>query len=596
MCAGAATSASWAAERNAVVEGVEDRALREAVQRAVGESRAAPASRIEARRRAVEAADNATALLHSEGYWQSSVEPDIGEGDAPTPVITVDLGPRFHLSQIGVEWVGTPPSPEARDVALKGLSLKPGMPARNADVIAAQGRIVSLLQAEGYADASAPPPVPIVDHADRTMRPTFQIAAGPLVKLGRVRVETKGRTNPAWVDYLAPWRPGYTYKPELVAELERRLLDTAIYDSVTVALSATPDADGLRPVIVSLADRPRHSIEVGAGYSVISSPNTEVSITPGTIYSTGEGPDFSVRWSEFNRLHRADTLTVEARYARIDSRLGVDLTLPHWRSPGLVLKATLEGFRQDTAAYEQQGAAIRADLTRRYGKTSYFTRGFSLVKSTVDDKHTGTLDIFTLAALGAIALDHSDNPLDPHRGWKAEVRLEPTLITGEESLAYVRAQVQGTYYVPIGVQANTVLAARVRVGSILGGTLPGVPAANRFYAGGGGSVRGYEYQSVGPRYSDGVPQGGLSLFESSFEARHRFTNFLNGKFGAAVFVDAGSVGKHLQPDFTALRYAVGVGIRYDLGFAPIRVDVATPLKKFSGDSPFQVYLSIGQSF
>ena len=119
-----------------------------------------------------------------------------------------------------------------------------------------------------------------------------------------------------------------------------------------------------------------------------------------------------------------------------------------------------------------------------------------------------------------------------------------------------------------------------------------VPAAYRFFAGGGGSVRGYEYQGVGPRYDDNVPQGGLSLIEASLELRRP----LFGKFGGVVFVDAGSVSNKAAPDFSNLSVAAGLGLRYDLSFAPIRFDVAVPLDRPKGDLPFQVYISIGQAF
>jgi translocation and assembly module TamA len=151
--------------------------------------------------------------------------------------------------------------------------------------------------------------------------------------------------------------------------------------------------------------------------------------------------------------------------------------------------------------------------------------------------------------------------------------------------------VQGAGYLPIE-SIGTVLAARLKVGTIFGGNIPLVPAQDRFYAGGGGSVRGYGYQEVGPRFSDNNPQGGLSLVETSFEVRKRITQ----QWGAVAFIDAGAVGLQTNPDFTRPKYGVGVGVRYNLGFGPIRLDLATPLNPGKGDPILQVYLSIGQSF
>jgi translocation and assembly module TamA len=571
--AAAAPAGAQAAERKAVIQGVGDNALRQAIEQAVGEDRAPPENRLEARRRARDAAENALALLRSEGYYAGTVEPDIGEGEQPTPVVRVEPGPRFSFGASEVEWVGTAPTAEADRAAQAALSLPQGAPGRAVEVLAAEGRVVGALQEYGYADAVAAPRRVVVDHADRSVSPTFNISSGGQVELGGIRLESQGRTRAAWVDYLMPWEPGEVYRPSVVAELERRLLDAGVYDQVTVALSSETDPQGRRPVLVSLADRGRRLLEVSAGYS------------------TTEGGDIDLRWSHFNTFGRADTLAFQARYAELGSRLGVDLTLPHWRHPGRTLRLTAEAFRDTTDAFDQTGGALRADLTRRWGRTSYFTRGVALIRSRVNDHHTGPMDLVMGKLLVALVLDRTDNPLDPTRGWKAEARIEPTALTGDQGLFYTRSQIQGSTYFALDRAGRTVLAGRLRLGSIVGGRLASVPAAERFYAGGGGSVRGYGYQKVGPRYDDGDPQGGLSLVEASFEVRQK----VGRKFGAVVFVDAGSVGQAVNPNFGA-SLAAGVGVRYNLDFAPIRVDFAVPFNRPRGDSPFQVYVSIGQSF
>jgi translocation and assembly module TamA len=158
-------------------------------------------------------------------------------------------------------------------------------------------------------------------------------------------------------------------------------------------------------------------------------------------------------------------------------------------------------------------------------------------------------------------------------------------------VAYLKSSAQITGYLPLGA-GGTVIAGRAKLGAIFGGDIPLVPAPARFYAGGGGSVRGYAYQAVGPRYIDNTPQGGLSLFEASLEVRQHIT----GKWSVVAFVDEGAVGKQVNPDFTHPDIGVGLGVRYNLGFGPIRVDIGTPLVRRNGDAPIQLYLSIGQSF
>ena len=136
------------------------------------------------------------------------------------------------------------------------------------------------------------------------------------------------------------------------------------------------------------------------------------------------------------------------------------------------------------------------------------------------------------------------------------------------------------------------MAGRLKLGAIAGGTIPNVPASRRFFAGGGGSVRGYAYQAIGPRLADNTPVGGISLAEASFEVRRQVTE----RWSGVLFFDIGGVGGAGFPGGEDFSGGAGFGVRYDLGFGPIRADIAFPLDKRSGDPGFQLYLSIGQSF
>lgn len=590
----APAASAAAAVRKAEVRGVADRALAAALVRAVGEDRTAPATRLEARRRARDAAESATALLRSEGYYDSTVAPDVAAGDKPRAVIVVAPGPRTLVAAARVDYAGEAPDAAAQAAAEAALRLPTGSPGRAADLLAAEGRAVAALAEHGYADAAARPRTITVDHAAHAVTAAYLIAAGARVRLDGLKIASAGRTDPRWVRRLKPWRDGAPYTPEAVAELERRLTDTQVYDTVAVSLAPVAETtpEGLRPVVVSLADRKRRAFDLSAGYS------------------TSEGADFDVRFLRFNPLRRGDTLTLEARLAELDSRFGGEAALPDFLRPGQTLTPSAYLFRTDTDAYDETGGVVGVDLTQRYGKTSYFTRGVSFTDSRVKDKELGGLDLQALRLITAFDLDRTDDTLDPRRGFKADARAVPTFITGGESRVYVRLLVQASTYLSLTRSGGDVIAVRGRIGSIVGAqaiTLnapppagappvrPGVPAQDRFFAGGGGSVRGYDFQGVGPFYPDGTPRGGLSLVETSIELRHRFGS---SPIGAVVFLDGGSVGDSFRPSLGRYETSVGIGARYSLGFAPIRADFAIPLQRPANSSqqPFQIYLSVGQSF
>lgn len=579
-CAGAAL-----AEPRAQIRGELPDELRAQLVRAVGEVDGAPENRFEARRRARAAAESATALLRSEGFYQPLVE-DVVEGDeTPLAIITVTPGRRFVLTEPAIAWQPTAPDARSAELARAEIGLTAGDPGRAVDVIAGEGRAIAALVREGYADAEAQPRRVVVDHAAFTVAPEYRLAPGERVRLNGVRLETQGRTNPAWVRYLAPWREGDIYDPERVAELERRLLETGVFDGVGVALAPREQntADGHRPVIVTLTDRPRRILDLGL------------------TVSTAEGYGASALWTHFNRFGRADTLRYEARFGTLESRLGASLNLPHWRRPGRTLQLSGYLLQETTDAYDRTAVSVAADLRQRLGRTSWFSYGAALDAGRYDESRfdlqsrlqiVSNRDLAILTFRGSAYIDRSNDPLDPTSGWRLTINAQPTAVAGEDTTVFLRAESQATAYLPLQDGAKAVAAGRIRLGSIFGSSESTVPSDRLFFSGGGGSVRGYEYQGVAPRQPDGRPRGGLSLFEVSAEVRRQ----IRGNLGAAVFVDAGSVGFNATPDFSNLRYSAGFGVRYRLPFGPIRADIAFPLEKREGDADFQVYVSIGQAF
>ncbi len=569
----------------AVVLGDLDRTLRQEIQRAIGVVKARPENRVDARRRAREAGEAAIAVLRAEGYYDYLVEPEVGEGDTPDALVKITPGPRSLLGSTSVVWDGPPPDAATAQAAVKALDLVKGAPGRAADVIAAEGRVAALLHARGYADAVANPRRVVVDHSDHTMLPTFHFAAGGLVHLDGLRVtQKKGRTRLAWIKRLQPWKTGDVYDPKKIAELERRLRDAGVFDAVTVSLAPPSEAvGGLRPVLVSVEDRRPHTLELGGGYS------------------TSEGAGVDAKWLSYNVLGRADTLTLTGRLAQIQQKLDAELDLPDFGRPGQILKTGADVFADNTFAYDDNGVGARGLIERHFTPTNFITYGGAI--DAVDTRENiainpnglpigQNLKLTIFSLIGSFALDRSNDLLNPTRGWRLNAEADPTYVTGDRTLPYLKLQAQASGYLPLEADAATVLAARVKLGSIVGGSIPDVPADRRFFSGGGGSVRGFAYQGVGPQLRNGTPLGGDSLFESSFEVRQHVT----GPWGVVGFVDTGSLGPTFAPDFSTISVGAGVGLRYNLGFAPLRIDIATPVTRHSGDPWVQFYLSIGQSF
>ena len=136
---------------------------------------------------------------------------------------------------------------------------------------------------------------------------------------------------------------------------------------------------------------------------------------------------------------------------------------------------------------------------------------------------------FLIAALPlTLGYDGSDNLLDPTRGFRLSGWISPEFSGHGASLTYARTQIDASAYHP--VSDRVVVAGRIRLGTILGASTFDLAPSRRFYSGGGGSVRGYGYQQLGPKDVDGDPIGGRGLAEFALEARIRLKQF-GGNFG-----------------------------------------------------------------
>jgi translocation and assembly module TamA len=421
---------------------------------------------------------------------------------------------------------------------------------------------------------AALPRAAVVDHDRAAVDVTLRIDAGRATVFGPVERAGTARLRADWLMRVAPFAPGDRYDRAALETFALRLRGTGAFESATVRLadsSGAGEGPEERAVIA----------EVVAGL--------RRTITAGASYSTSEGGGVEGSWARRNVFGGAETFTVSAALRTIDRRLGVELAAPHWRRPDRTLRLDAALSEEVTDAYDGQAFAAGARLERRLTPRLSRAVGAGVTLSRIDDKES--VEEFRLAYVsGSIDWDGADDLLDPTRGVRASASARPTAGVGNGPVGYVVAQGAASAYHRVG--ERVVAAARGRIGGIVGPSLAEIPANERFFAGGGGSIRGYEYQSVSPRDPDGAIVGGRSLVETSAELRYRG----EGRLGYVVFLDGGAASDGLTPETAELRWGAGVGVRYYTRIGPIRADVAAPLDPREGEPPAQLYLSIGQAF
>jgi translocation and assembly module TamA len=551
------------AEPLARIEGVSDAELRAALNTAIGEQSSQTNGVSSALRDARSAADRARRLLRARGYYAATIEPRLDRQQQA--LVQINPGPQFQIASVETE---TAQDARARETAHAAIGLETGAPLRAQDIIDAEARGLVALHDSGWPDARIRERNVIVDHATDEGRITFRYDPGPWSTYGDIDRET-GAWNPQFIARMSPFRTGEPASREEILEYQQRLTGLDSVNAADISLGPVAE-DGNRPVGITLTEAPRHSIETGLSYS------------------TSDGGGGNVRWIRRNLFGSDETLTLSANAATLNQSLLAELSRPHWRrfNQTLTLHAGLTS--EDTDAYQQEEAEIGAEITRRDGRRTY-ALGPRLDWSRVTDS-VGERDVVTAAVDLVAGYDSREDPLDPDTGIHGTLQVTPATTLGDCNCQYVRLEGRAsTYY---RLTETTVAALRMRVGSVFGASATDMPADQRFYAGGGGSARGFDYQSLSPLAPDGTPFGGISVVETSAELRWR----VRERWGVVGFVDSAMASSDRQPDFADMRTAIGVGVRYYLDFAPIRVDIATPVDRRGGEDAIQVYFSLGQAF
>lgn len=503
--------------------------------------------------------------------------PDAQFGDGPIPVtIRIDPGAAFTLGTIELRG-------DAADLSPAEYGLIPGGDASSDAVLKAQAEIVRALKEEGRPLAAITGQEVVANHATLTLNVAFDVEAGPIAGYGPTSVTGTDNMDEGFTRYVAALEPGKTYSPEEIDAARDRLLALGVFSSVTIEEGDALDANGDIPIVVQVSERKLRYFGVGA-----------------TVSNT-EGLGLEGYWGHRNLFGKAETLRIEGAISRIGDtteigNLNYNAAIL-FEKPGVIgpdskFFANIKTVFEHPDAYDRFSTKATAGVSYQFTKTQSASAAVSLDYSDVEDFYNPDGQRYLIASVPLdYVFDSRDNKLNPTEGFRVAAFAEPAydFITGA---TFVKLRGDASAYRAIDQAAKFVLAGRVGVGSIFGADIVNIPADRRFYAGGGGSVRGYSYQGVGPRAPDGTPTGGLSTVEASGEMRIQ----VRENIGIVPFIDAGSVSTNQTPDFADFAVGVGIGLRYLTPFGPLRIDVAMPLNRREGDPSFGLYAGVGQAF
>jgi len=504
------------------------------------------------------------------------------DAESATVDISINTGPRYRIGSLAIRPPGTQQSLPGVDRAELGIA--PGDPADAAAIIAAQNKLLDQLRKEGHALAAIKDREVIVDHATREAEVTFVAEPGPLAKMGPVRFTGTEKVDTVWLQRRVPFKEGEPYSPAKVEELRGKLTSLGTFNAVRLKPATELDANGELPIDVELTDRLQRSFGFGLSYETQLGFAVEGFWVHRNLFGQAE----SLRLSgEVNHIGQG--------YAILDTGFAFRAAFrkPDWWLSGQDLRLEAAALREVVPAYTRKAATFYGGFDRTF--TPRWQARLGLAAEISDITREGLTQSYRLLGLqGTVLYNRANSDLDPTRGYRIEFNVQPWIDTEPGGAFFTILRLTGRHYWDIAEPGRTVLATRASFGTEPSSNINRIPPDKLFYAGGGGSVRGFVYQTAGPLDAWGNPLGGASVVEANIELRQR----IGKAFGAVAFVDAGSAYPDYLPNFSQLapRVGAGVGIRYYTDFGPIRADVGLPLNRRPTDPPFGIYVSLGQAF
>jgi translocation and assembly module TamA len=514
-------------------------------------------------------------ILRSRGFYSGRVVDRIETGETPARAIfMVEAGPVFLIEDYKLEQ-----RPDAAGVVNfpdpGAIGIEIGMPADAARLKAAEDVLLDRLRSSGHPDPRIADARYIVDHGRTTVSAVVSVAPGPTATFGPLVIEGLRTISEHYVRVIADWTVGRPFDPDVLNGLRRRIDALSLFKSVIVDAPKHPDAAGRMPVEMIVTERDQRAVAVG------------VRVSSSDDFISG-----NASWKHRNFFGGGETVTAESTLSTLEQEASLQLRKPEFLIRGQTFVSSAAARHEDSDAFEETSLNGFAGLERETLGVYTTSVGLAAELALIGDDDDESF--FALLGLPvSLTRDTRDSPLDATSGTRVSAAVTPWVSISGNSSGFVVGELVGSVYQTIGTP-RVVGAARARFGAIIGGGLNDIPANKRFFAGGGSSIRGYEFRRVGPLNGKDDPTGGQSVIEFGTEIRILVTE----NIGLVPFIDGGQVYEASLPSFEGqIRWAAGLGLRYVTPIGPIRLDVAFPINRRDGiDDVFQFYISIGQAF
>lgn len=515
-------------------------------------------------------------LLNSKGYYQAQITPKFSNNNPNLIVFVISPNNRYRISKISIEYAAN----SNRNIRIPDITLLPikeGDFAVTKKILSAQQDIDMFIEQNNCLLKYSVVNLAVVNHPRQSVEIAFVIDAFSEAYIKSVSFEGLQKTKSDYARKLVPIEDKQCYKNSTIAAAKTNLQRSGLFAATSFTAPSNTGNDKQVPVVFKVTERKIRSIKAGVNYA------------------TDFGIGINSGWEHRNLFGRGEGLKVNVAANKKERLLNSEFTKPFFQRDDQTLKISMALESKKLKAFDSKEGALFAGVERKASDIVTYGAGSKYSYSIIRDVIRSTRDFSLISAPLFVARDNRDNILDPHNGHLIKLETEAFFSTVKKKPNFVKNKLSGSSYIDFkDISFDPVLAFKASVGSILGSSNSVIPAIERFYVGGGSSIRGYAHQLVGAIDRNKRPLGGASFVETSLECRIK----IKKDIGVVVFLDAGNVYTNAEPNFkTKLAKGAGIGVRYYTNFGPLRADIAFPLDRRKGvDKPFQLYFNIGQSF
>ena len=566
------------------------------------------------------------------GYEEVSITPAVVDRE-PQLDITFQIaeGPETRVAD--VEFEGNQHFSPASLSPRKGLQLRPGEPFSPGQLNQDRGNVLAVYLDNGYLQADVKTVVERHTDDPHQVDIVYQINEGQQVRVNQVAIAGAVRTRPGFIGKTTDLQVEAPLSQGKLLQSENELYNLGIFDWASVGPRRPIISQTDEEAVVKVHEAPRNTIKYGFGLEVSrrggSIPSGTVAVPGlptiglnGAVVAPSEAtfisPRGNIQYSRRNMRGLGETGSISLLLSRLDQRFLATYAQPHFsgtRWSSLYSISAERTTENPLFAARLENGTFQLERPLNKDKTTTTQIRYSFQKTDLSQLLAPQLvlpedrNVRLSTFSGSIIRDTRDKPLDAHRGIFETIDLGITAKAIGASANFARLLAQTAYYQEIGhgiVWANSI---RLGLAKALGNSH--VPTSERFFSGGGTTLRGFPIDGAGPQRivpfcgvpgnpstcaNITVPVGGDQLFVLNTELR--FPLGLMKNLGGVVFYDGGNVYSNINfarfyQDYTN---TVGFGFRYSTPVGPIRVDIGRNLNPVPGFRATQFFVTLGQAF